>query len=231
MSNLPKIFCLTLKDTPKRREYAENQFKLHNLDVEFFEGINGEKFGLKTTIPYKDDDPTGPDYFITSGHIGCILSHYMLWKTLMYLPYEEIIVLEDDVILADNFVEKFHSYKQQLPDDWQYVFLGHCCTPPDEYIIKTSDNIITTTHPPMCTHAYMIKKSSITNLLDTNHSAWAHIDIQIQKRSLKILKHYVFMPPLVEQQSVLATHSIIENNDHNHLFKSLTLDWKYHIKP
>ena len=42
MTDLPKIFCLTLKDTPKRKEYAEQ----HDLDVEFFEGINDKKFGL-----------------------------------------------------------------------------------------------------------------------------------------------------------------------------------------
>ena len=100
---IPKIFCLTLKDTPKRREYAEQHFKQHGLDVEFFEGINGVTFGLKTIIPYKDDNPVGDDYFISSGHIGCILSHLMLWKTLQYLPYDEIIIFEDDLILTPDF--------------------------------------------------------------------------------------------------------------------------------
>ena len=46
MTNLPKIFCLTLKDTPKRREYAERHFKQHDLEVEFFEGIHAKNFGL-----------------------------------------------------------------------------------------------------------------------------------------------------------------------------------------
>ncbi len=30
MNNLPKIFCLTLKDTPKRKEYAEQHFTVLN---------------------------------------------------------------------------------------------------------------------------------------------------------------------------------------------------------
>lgn len=222
MNVLPKIFCLTLKDTPKRREYAEHHFKKHNLEVDFFGGINGKNFGLKTIIPYKDDNPDGPDYFITSGHIGCILSHYMLWQTLMYLPYEEILILEDDVILSDNFIDKFIEYKSKLPDDWQYVFVGHCCLPPEDQQLKVTNNIITSNHSPMCTHAYMIKKSSIPILLDTNHQAWAHIDIQIQKRSLKQLKHYVFVPSLVEQ---ISLNLIRENDMNDSEFKSLTLDW------
>jgi len=239
MNKLPKIFCLTLKDTPKRREYAEHHFKQHGLDVTFFEGINGKTFGLKTIIPFMDDilhhNPNWkpgdcPPTYITSGHVGCILSHYMLWKTLSYFPDDEFLIFEDDVILSENFVNKFQEYKTQLPDDWQYTFVGHCCMPPNEYQTKITDNVITTSHSPMCTHAYMIKKSSIPTLLDTNHIAWAHIDIQIQKISLKKIQHYVFVPPLAEQQSTVATEIIIKQNDQNHLFKSLTLDWKHHIK-
>jgi len=226
MTNLPKIFCLTLKDTPKRREYAEQHFKQHGLDVEFFNGIDGNKFGLVTTIPYRDDGP-GPDYFIKQGRIGCLLSHYMLWQTIWHSPYEEVLILEDDAILCENFQEKFLEFKKQLPDDWQYVFVGHCCLPPDEYQIKVTDNIITTTHPPMCTHAYMIKKSSIPVLLDTNHQVWAAVDIQIQKKTLKILKHYVFMPPLVEQVSLLKQRNPDKPIDTDNIFNSLTLDSNY----
>ena len=227
MNNLPKIFCLTLKDTPKRREHAEKHFKQFGLDVEFFDGINGDKFGLKTTIPYKDDNPDGPDYFIKQGRIGCLLSHYMLWQTLWHLPYEEILILEDGAFLCENFQQKFLEFKKDLPDDWQYVFVGHCCLPPNEYQIKVTDNIITTTHPPMCTHAYMIKKSSIPVLLDTNHQAWAAVDIQIQKKTLKILKHYVFMPPLIEQVSLLKQRNLNDMIDENNIFDSLTLDSNY----
>ena len=227
MTNLPKIFCLTLKDTPKRREYAEQHFKQHSLDVEFFEGINGKKFGLRTTIPYKDDNPDGSDYFIKQGRIGCLLSHYMLWQTLWHLPYEEILILEDDAFLCENFQERFLEFKKQLPDDWQYVFVGHCCLPPEDYQLKVTNNIITTTHAPMCTHAYMIKKSSIPVLLDTNHQAWAAVDIQIQKKTLKILKHYVFMPPLVEQVSLLKQRNPDKYDSDDTTFDSLTLDSKY----
>jgi GR25 family glycosyltransferase involved in LPS biosynthesis len=227
MNQLPKIFCLTLKDTPKRKEYADQHFKQNDLDVEFFDGINGEKFGLRTTIPYNDDDPDGPDYFIKQGRIGCLLSHYMLWQTLWHLPYEEILILEDDAVLCENFQEKFLEFKSQLPDDWQYVFVGHCCLPPEYYQIKVTDNIITTTHPPMCTHAYMIKKSSIPVLLETNHQAWAAVDIQIQKKSLKILKHYVFLPPLIDQMSLLKQKEPDNSIDSNNIFNSLTLDSNY----
>lgn len=232
MSDLPKIFCLTLKDTPKRREYAEQHFKENGLDVEFFEGINGTTFGLRTTIPYKDDNTEGDDYsgyFIKQGRIGCLLSHYMLWQTLWHLPYDEILILEDDAVLCEKFQERFNQFKSQLPIDWQYVFVGHCCLPPEDYQIKISDNVITTTHPPMCTHAYMIKKSSIPVLLETNHQAWAAVDIQIQKKTLKILKHYVFLPPLIDQVTLLKQRQPDKLIDSENIFNSLTSDSNYSV--
>lgn len=211
MSSLPKIFCLTLKDTPQRREYAEQHFKQHDLDVTFFEGINGKTFGLKTIIPFMDDilhsNPNWkpgdcPPNYITSGHVGCILSHYMLWKTISYFPDDEFLILEDDVVLCESFKEKLVDYKSRLPNDWQYVFVGHCCLPDEQHVYKQSDNIYTTSRPPLCTHAYMIKKESIKTLIETNSMAWAHIDIQIQKRTLKELKYYVFLPTLANQISI-----------------------------
>lgn len=220
------MFCLTLKDTPKRKEYALQHFKENKLDVEFFEGINGEKFGLRTSIPFTEYEG-GEELFIKQGRIGCLLSHYMLWKTLLYLPYEEIIIFEDDVVLEENFIEKFHEYKAQLPTDWDYVFLGHCCLPPEEYNIKISNNIISGSISPLCTHAYMIKKSSLETLLDTNHKAWMAVDIQIQKLTLKILKHYTFIPPIANQVSLMRQKNPEQFEIDDTTFDSLTLDSKY----
>jgi hypothetical protein len=70
----------------------------------------------------------------------------------------------------------------------------------------------------------MIKKSSIPILLETNHQAWAAVDIQIQKRSLKILKHYVFLPSLAEQFSLLKQRNPDKGLDSENVFNSLTLN-------
>ena len=89
---------------------------------------------------------------------------------------------------------------------------------------KQDDNIFTTSHPPLCTHAYMIKKESIKTLIETNSVAWAHIDVQIQKKTLKILKHYVFLPPLADQVSLLKQTSTDKSIDSENIFDSLTLE-------
>jgi len=206
--NIPKIFCITLKETPHRRAYAEKHFKEHGLEVTFFEGLHAKNFGLNTLIPYLDDMPNWypgdkPPIYIKQGQIGCLLSHFMLWKTLNYLNHDEYLIFEDDVILCDGFKDKFLDYKSQLLDDWQFAYVGHCCFDEKQKIQHTK-NIFNSTYPPLCTHAYMIKKESLPILIDTNNVAWSHIDIQVQKRTLmtKKLNHYVFYPSLANQISI-----------------------------
>jgi GR25 family glycosyltransferase involved in LPS biosynthesis len=208
MNTIPKIFCLTLKETPYRKTRAEKHFKEHDLDVTFFEGINARNFGLHTLIPYMDDQPNwkpgdSPPYYVSQGQIGCVLSHYMLWKTLSYLNYDEYLILEDDVILCDNFKNKLLEHKSRLPNDWQFTFVGHCCLD-TAWITEHAENIVTSNWPPMCTHAYLVKKESLSILIETNSVAWSNIDIQIQKRTLmpKKLIHYVFYPSLADQISI-----------------------------
>jgi GR25 family glycosyltransferase involved in LPS biosynthesis/predicted O-methyltransferase YrrM len=214
-TTLPKTFCITLKDHPKRTEYVENHFKQHDLDVELFEGINAKKFGLSTKIPYTDDHlnwdkDCGTPHFISQGHVGCILSHYMLWTIMEYLPYGEYLILEDDVELCEDFKEKLLDVKSRLPEDWQYCFVGNCCLNKEDSL-QIDDGIIQTVTPPLCTHAYMIKKSALKTLIETNSIAWSHIDIQIQKRSLSNLNYYVLDPPLADQLSITNPGEIFES--------------------
>ncbi len=220
MNGIPRTFCVTLRETPKRREEAQKYFDSNNFKVEMFEGVHGQSFGLKTTIPNYSVFP-GREYFIPQGAVGCILSHLMLWNILIHLPEEEFLIVEDDIILAEGFEEKFAKVKGELPPDWEICFVGW--SPAGNEYAKVSsthvtDNIVITT--PVCTHAYMVKKSAIKTLIETNQLAWDALDHQILKRSLPKMKHYAFSPPLITQRSVTNI------NLRDELWHSLCYDWE-----
>ena len=216
MDRVPRTFCITLRETPKRQEAAQKYFKEINWPVEFFKGIHGESFGLKSTIPNYNKLP-GREYFITQGAIGCLLSHLMLWNVLIYQPEDEFLILEDDIKLADDFSDRYKKFRKELPDDWQIVYLGHLIPGglKEKGIIHISENVMVC--KPMCTHAYMVKKSALKILIETNQLAWSPLDIQIIERSLPKLKHYAVKDPLITQQSVL--------NIKDETWYSLCYDW------
>ena len=131
-----KTFVISLATTPERKEACEQHLDSVGLEHEFFDGVDNRVFQLKSTIPYLDDNPNDPCY-MTDGQVGCLLSHYTLWKTLQYLPYDEILILEDDAELTPDFKSKFDDLYANLPTDWEFVYVGHYCldnTP--KYIYK-----------------------------------------------------------------------------------------------
>ena len=213
MNAIPRTFCVSLKETPKRKEEAIKYFKQVGLKAEMFDGIHGESFGLKTTIPNYDIIP-GREYFIPDGAVGCILSHLMLWNVLINQPEDEFFIIEDDILLCDDFFEKFAKFKLELPEDWQMAYVGWMKYGED-IITHVSENVVIPS--PMCTHAYLIKKSALKILIETNQLAWNPLDIQINKRSLSKMKYYATKTPLVTQRSVC--------NIKNETWYSLCYDW------
>lgn len=215
MIPVPRTFCVTLRETPNRKIEAQKYFAQVGLNAEFIDSIHGPSFGLKTTIPNYNTLP-GREYFITPGVVGCILSHVMLWNILLTQPEEEFLVVEDDVLLCDDFFEKFAKLKLELPIDWEFVYVGWLPIVVDEdKVIKISENI--SNRKANGTHAYLVKKSALKILIETNQIAWDGLDNQIRQRTLPKINYYTFEPSLVSQRSV--------KNVQDETWYSLCYDW------
>jgi GR25 family glycosyltransferase involved in LPS biosynthesis len=216
MIPIPRTFCITLRETPKRKEETIKYLEQVGLKAEIFEGIHGESFGLKSTIP-NYDIIKGREYFITPGAVGCILSHLTLWNILQHQPEDEFFIIEDDIQLCENFFEKFAKFKLELPTDWEIAHVGYIPAGGENVEMAThvSENVVI--NNPTCTHAYLVRKSALKTLIDTNQLAWSPLDIQIGERSLSKLHHYASKISLVSQRSVL--------NVKDDMWYSLCYDW------
>jgi GR25 family glycosyltransferase involved in LPS biosynthesis len=215
-NTVPRTFCISLRETPKRKEEIIKYLGQVGLKAEIFDGIHGESFGLKSTIPNYEKLP-GREYFITQGAVGCLLSHLMLWNVLITQPEDEFFIIEDDILLCDDFFEKFAKFKLELPTDWQMAYVGWLPVN-GEYegdITHISENIVIP--KPMCTHAYMVKKSALKILIETNQLAWNPLDMQMIERSLPMLNYYATKTPLINQRSVC--------NIKDETWYSLCYDW------
>lgn len=209
----PTTFCISLKIAEDRRKKVSQHLKDSGIDFHLFDAIYAKKMGLKTRFAYLDDKPNwqpedGPPYRISQGVLGCSMSHYMLWRIMEYMPDDYFFVVEDDVELCPNFKEKLIEKMKMLPHDWQFIFVGHCCM--HEGYIPIADGIVHTPVPPMCTHAYLVRKNALRHLIETNEMMYAPIDIQLKKRSLPGMIHYSFVPPLAIQNGDASTYSFCD---------------------
>jgi GR25 family glycosyltransferase involved in LPS biosynthesis len=190
---MPPIYCVTCRQTPERIRLARKHFSARRLDVQFFPGIHGKTFGLSAA--YNGSNR------MQAGEIGNLLSHYMLWQTLAYLPHEEIIILEDDARVEADFASRFRRAYGDLPHDWQFVFLGAVATEakPGEQLADREGVM----RHPCGMHAYLVKRSVLPFLLETNHQALMPIDMQLMANSLPTINCYTFVPALVTQRKAV----------------------------
>jgi GR25 family glycosyltransferase involved in LPS biosynthesis len=206
----PTTFCVSLKAATERREKVSNHLREHGIEFHLFDAIHASKMGLETKLAYLDDKPNwqpedGPPYKISQPVLGCSLSHYVIWRIAQYLPDDFFLIVEDDVHLCEGFKEKLMNTINRLPKDWQFVFVGHCCLGNDHTMV--SEGIANSIRAPLCTHAYLVKKSMLGHLIETNERMYAPIDIQLQKKTLPSMIHYCLIPPLATQNGQPSTFS------------------------
>lgn len=105
-----RIYCISLPQevAPERWEACDKLFAHHNLQVERFpaimvdQGING----------------------LLRGEYGCLLSHVQCVLQAKQDNLSNVLILEDDLVLHDNFDEYFDKLIRQVPPQWDMLYFG-----------------------------------------------------------------------------------------------------------
>lgn len=164
--------------------------------LDYFIGISGKKSGLKASIPYEIDNP-GSGYLISDKHVGCSLSHLMLWKALWFNGDEDFwMIVEDDVRLRENWRERVEYAIKTVPEDWDIIYPGSCCSN-GRRGREVGDGLFE--GMPLCTHCYIVRKKALPTLIATNEEIWAPIDLQMYHKSAHLLKCYTLFPRVADQ--------------------------------
>ena len=109
-SNLLKHIKILDTDTIKISSYDE-YIKFKEQNPEFNIDING----------YNLDNKQGWRY----GEVGIWASNWLAWKTFIDSEYDYLILMEDDIILHENFLVKLERYLKQTPKDFD-AFHAFC---------------------------------------------------------------------------------------------------------
>jgi GR25 family glycosyltransferase involved in LPS biosynthesis len=163
----------------------------------FFHGFDGPKSGLQATILYGEDDPNNPQKMHPK-HIGCTMSHIMLW-TALELDESDAdywMIFEDDILLRDGWREKVEQALRDVPSDWDIIFAGSCCAE-GRVEEKVGENLFRC--HPLCNHFYIVRRKALKTLLETNTEIYAPIDLQVYFKSRKFLNSYSILPRVADQ--------------------------------
>lgn len=189
-----RAICICLPEYPERIENAKAHFASHGLDVEFLYGINAPLAGLATWHPYEVDHP-GSGFRMGAKPTGCWLSHYMAWNVCTRLPDDAFLILEDDAQLHDGFMADFEQALKDVPSDYSFLHVGHCCSRQGEHIAGK----VHAARSLNCTHAYVVRRGVLPMLLKNIRKCWAPIDIQLDREIFPLVKVYMTVPRIVSQ--------------------------------
>lgn len=99
------VLVINLKRCPDRRKLMKKQLENINFPVRFIDAIDGKLLEESAKKNIIDEKRILKNYkrTLTDGEIGCALSHRLAYKIMVEENISKAVILEDDVILNDNF--------------------------------------------------------------------------------------------------------------------------------
>ncbi len=195
----PKTFVLTVERPIARFDATAKHLDEMGVVWERFNGMDNQLCKL-SPIETFDLDRAGER--IGSKHIAATLTHWACWKVCSHLPDDLFWILEYDVRMSDNWREQYAEAMANIPEDFDILFIGHCCLAGRE--TKHISGNIYEVKWPLCGHGLCIRKKALPTLLREHQTIRMPLDIAMYYTSLPQLKVYCMVPPLVTQHGTFA---------------------------
>jgi FkbM family methyltransferase len=190
--------CISLNKRKDRREWINSHLPKFNIKYEFFDAItDNNEYNVNFPKEY------------SKGQMGCFLSHYKLLKT--HKSDKILGILEDDVELCDDFLDRFKYIEDNFNLEWDMFFLSsyyHLNEHKDRWnpsgdFELTDTKYIHRVYGAFTTHAYLVNPKSIDKILkliDENIADTYAIDHVYCAKIESKLNCYSFTPGMANQR-------------------------------
>jgi len=206
-----KIYIINLEHRTDRKEAVIKQLEKEGMmNYEFVNAVNGTDSAIlkKFKKIRKNGSKIG-----TPGHLGCLLSHKKVLLKAKEDNVKQFMILEDDVILKDGFINRLNSIS--LPD-WECIYLS---APLEEKKLFFNG---WAKHSKFCTtHAMIIKASIIDYLLDLLKDCDDYID-RIYSHTLQKHKKTYLLDDIVLTNDGNDTNTSRKNKKFLYMIKNYT---------
>jgi GR25 family glycosyltransferase involved in LPS biosynthesis len=187
------IIVLNLDRCVDRKNLLEAQFKKIGIDnYTFFPAFDGkDNINMSFSAPILKGAGMGRK--LEKTEIAVIMSHIGALKHAQIMGYDNVVILEDDVVICDDWNNRLNILENMLPSEWEYVYLsGH-----SDYVKLPMYNEPTVIDaPPMIgAFSYLANKTGIEKLIKyCGEFVTTYDDMIMHKIKSKKLIGYLHIP-------------------------------------
>lgn len=169
---IDKIYIINLERKTERKELMIRKLAEQGItNYEFFNAIDGKLPEIQQEFAtYKKNGSK----FVSAGHFACLKSHTAVLRKILNNIDENVLILEDDVIFRDDFLNKLSTYK--IPQ-FDVLYFGGLTRENKVYLNGWAE-----TKNAMGLYAYMVNKLNIPKILDIFESCQTYCDRMMVKK-------------------------------------------------
>jgi GR25 family glycosyltransferase involved in LPS biosynthesis len=173
-------------DEPENFNFYEFSDDLWNKKVQQF------NYGLSIT-PRK----------LKKSELSLAYKHIKIFNDITKNNIVTSLIMEDDVLLINNFSKNFNEYLKKTPKDWDFIFIGSGCDLRIPIEKRNSSKAYTKEHPASkCTDSFLVSIEAAHKICDTMKKITLPIDFELNYQMwFNKLKVYWWEPPIVMQGS------------------------------
>ena len=200
MIKIEKYYMCHYQKLNERKKYVESVVSKYKIELQWVldfdkEVLNRNELSKEYPLLYSYDNVEK----LSLAEISLSMKHFAALRDAVFNNYQNVVIFEDDIILCDDFDSKLDSYLDQLPEDYDILWIGTCC---DLHAPQTDtkSNVYLNLHGSRCTHAYVISQKGCKKILENSHKISKPIDWFFNELigSLK-MDNYWAEPPLSTQ--------------------------------
>lgn len=236
--NIDHIYVVHCKQYPERHTYLQKIFDTLNIPKDYYDFVvNTHKsdmtdetvlkyYTVDTDIRGKELKIIGEETYLTKdisrGNISCGINHINIWQKVLETEYNNVLVLEDDIIFQQDTIKNLVEATMQLPKKFSFCSLEEGAgLKVTNYITKNIDQDVMFYKVPdgrmRCTGSYITNKDTCHRLMTFNMKRKFSLEIDMQLwlyGKLKLIDVYWVYPSVFVQGSQNGTYvSGIQNTN------------------
>lgn len=145
-----------------------------------------------------------------AGAWGCYRSHLNLIEQSLNADTDAVLIFEDDAQFSDNFLDRFEKALNELPQDWDALYLGCEHLNEHKYPARYISSTLVRPGNANRTHAWMISRRGLPKIYKhlCEYKDWPqryHIDHRLgQLHERREINVYACLPNLVYQAACVS---------------------------